>query len=180
MTTDDKTHPSPDSNQHTTPKSAPSLEMGIKAVGKIPSGLFVITCGPGSMGTGYLGSWVQQISFDPMIVAIAVKPQRWAKQLIEDHRHFCVNVLGAEDKDLMKHFARGFASDTNAFEGIAWHTGKSGVAVLDKSIANIECEWTGDSFQPGDHLVMAGRVISGNINYTGKPLTHVRTSGKDY
>ena len=43
------------------------------AVGRIPSGLFVVTVRNGDRETGLLASWVQQCSFEPFQVSVAVK-----------------------------------------------------------------------------------------------------------
>ena len=37
----------------------------ILALGRVPSGLFILTAGNGPTETGLLASWVQQCSFDP-------------------------------------------------------------------------------------------------------------------
>ena len=50
-------------------------ELG-SALGRIPSGLFILTVGQGEAETGMLASWVQQCSFDPPRVSVAIQPQR--------------------------------------------------------------------------------------------------------
>ena len=46
------------------------------ALGRVPSGLFVLTIRRGSAETGMLVSWVQQCSFDPPLVSLAVQRGR--------------------------------------------------------------------------------------------------------
>ena len=54
------------------------------AVGHIPSGLFIITAKDGDTNTidGYLGSWVQQVSFEPLLLSLCVKEGRPAYDAI--------------------------------------------------------------------------------------------------
>lgn len=46
------------------------------AVGHIPSGLFVVAIKDGENKDGYLASWVQQVSFKPLLVSLAISPSR--------------------------------------------------------------------------------------------------------
>ncbi|MCR9205062.1 MAG: flavin reductase family protein, partial [Halobacteriovoraceae bacterium] len=46
------------------------------AVGHIPSGLFIVSVNKDDQKDGYLASWVQQVSFDPLIVAFTIKSDR--------------------------------------------------------------------------------------------------------
>jgi flavin reductase (DIM6/NTAB) family NADH-FMN oxidoreductase RutF len=46
------------------------------ALGRIPSGLFILTARRGTLETGMLASWVQQCSFDPPLVMAAIRRGR--------------------------------------------------------------------------------------------------------
>jgi hypothetical protein len=48
-----------------------------RALGRIPSGLFILTARFEDQSTGMLASWVQQVSFDPPLVSVAVKKGRF-------------------------------------------------------------------------------------------------------
>jgi flavin reductase (DIM6/NTAB) family NADH-FMN oxidoreductase RutF len=54
-----------------------------RALGTIPSGLFIVTAGTGAEATGALLSFVQQVGFEPPCVTIAVKPGQPAFEGIE-------------------------------------------------------------------------------------------------
>ena len=41
-----------------------------QAVGHIPSGLFIVTTTDGGKKDGYLASWVQQVSFEPLVLSL--------------------------------------------------------------------------------------------------------------
>src|SRR4051812_26637484 len=93
------------------------------ALGRVPSGLFVLTVRQGEQETGMLASWVQQCSFEPPQVSVAVQRGRFAHGLLGDGAAFVVNVLAAGQTDLLKHFGKGFGPDEPAFTGLGvYHT----------------------------------------------------------
>ena len=69
------------------------------AVGKIPSGLFVVTACEGDRKEGYLGSWIQQASFSPLLLNLAIRPGRPCYDLIHATRRLCINVVGIRTAD---------------------------------------------------------------------------------
>lgn len=155
------------------------LEGGILSTGKITSGLYIVTCGDEKSGTGYLASWIQQVSFDPMLVCVCVGADRPARKIIESSGFFVVNILGNENKDLMKHFYKGFPEGQSAFTGISIEKGVSQTPYLTAAAASIECKVV-SSAKPGDHMIFFGEVVGGVLRSSEKPMAHVRRSGKDY
>jgi flavin reductase (DIM6/NTAB) family NADH-FMN oxidoreductase RutF len=152
------------------------------AVGLIPSGLFIVAvCDPETDAKdGYLASWVQQISFNPIIVAIAIKPGRPAYDLIKAGKTFAINIIGDHDKSYLKHFWKGYDPSQNPFTEIPHHVGEFDGLILDQAKASIECAMI-SSQKPGDHEVIFAEVKASHImNEESKPLVHIRKSGADY
>ena len=54
------------------------------ALGRVPSGLFILTARVGDRETGMLASWVQQCSFDPPQVSAAFARDRWVLDWLTD------------------------------------------------------------------------------------------------
>src|SRR4051794_26956560 len=88
------------------------------ALGRIPSGLFVLTLGHGENETGMLASWVQQCSFDPPQVSVAVNKQRDVLERLLDGAPFVLNVIPEGGKSLVAHFGKGFDPGQPAFVGL--------------------------------------------------------------
>ena len=149
------------------------------ALGRVPSGLFILTVGQGDHQTGMLASWVQQCSFEPPQVTLAVKPGRYAGDLLTEKSAFVVNVLAAGEADLMKHFGKGFGSGEPAFTGLDIYHTDSGVPVLRAALAHLDCRVT-SRFGAGDHDLIIGRVVAGGLHSEGPPAVHVRKSGAHY
>jgi flavin reductase (DIM6/NTAB) family NADH-FMN oxidoreductase RutF len=157
-----------------------NLEGAATAMGRIPSGLFVITSGDKESGTGYLASFVQQVSIEPLIIGICVGKDRAAVGEIRKSKRFAVHVLAKENNSLMKHFARGFEAGQKAFEGIKVSDGILGTPIIDESFAVIECELLPESSQPGDHVIFFGKAVAGALKKSEQPMFHTRPHGRRY
>ncbi len=152
------------------------------AVGHLPSGLFIVAVSdPQSETTdGYLASWIQQVSFNPMIVALAIRPGRPAYELIKAGNTFAINVVGDHDKNYLKHFWKGYDPNNNPFTELPHHRGEFGGIILDQAKSAIECTMLSVT-KPGDHEVIFAEVKASHImNQESKPMVHIRKSGADY
>ena len=90
----------------------------LAALGRIPSGLFIVTVRHGDAETGLLASWVQQCSFDPPQISVAVKSGRDVWSWLTEGAAFTVNILDDSQSDMIGHFGRGFALTEPAFTGL--------------------------------------------------------------
>jgi flavin reductase (DIM6/NTAB) family NADH-FMN oxidoreductase RutF len=152
------------------------------AVGHIPSGLFIVAVQDQTTGMidGFLASFIQQISFNPMMVSLAIKPGRPAYELIKSGRKFAINVIGDHDKSYLKHFWKGYDPAQNPFKELPHEIGQNGGIILTQAKSAIECEMT-EGCKPGDHEVIFARVLASyGMATEAKPLVHVRKSGSDY
>lgn len=149
------------------------------ALGRVPSGLFILTARQGEQETGMLASWVQQCSFDPPQIVAAFAKDRWVLKWLTHHAAFAVNVLGEGQKHLMSHFGKGFGPDEPAFTGLAVTRSEKSAPHLNEAHAWIDCRVV-EKVEAGDHVLVIGRVIDGAVLNDLRPATHVRKSGKHY
>ncbi len=149
------------------------------ALGRVPSGLFVVTARQGDRETGMLASWVQQCSFDPPLVSLAVQPARYLATLLPDGAAFVVNILAHGQKELFKHFGKGFGPDEPAFAGLDLDRTPEGVPVLRAALAHLDCRVAGRC-PAGDHELLIGRIVAGRLHDDATPAVHVRKSGMRY
>ena len=151
-----------------------------RALGRLPSGLFIVTAGVGDQATGFLASWVQQVGFEPPSVTAAVKSGRFVGDLIREHDAFCVSILDDSSKSLLGHFARGFEPGQPAFEGVAVGVSEAGVPFLKDAHAHLECRLEG-SVDWSDHTLFCGSVVGGAISGRDEdPMVHIRKTGLSY
>lgn len=153
-----------------------------QALGRIPSGLFILTARLDDQSTGMLASWVQQIGFEPPMVIVGIKRNRYITKWLERHPYFALNQLGHGQKEFLKHFGAGFAAEADAFAGISTvETEGHRSIVLTEAMAFMECHLAHVFATGGDHDLIVARVINGAILNSGiEPGIHLRKSGFHY
>ena len=150
------------------------------ALGRIPSGLFVVTARQGGQETGLLASWVQQCSFDPPQLTVAVNRSRPVLDWLVEGTAFAVNVIPEGGKKLVGHFGKGFEAGEAAFDGLDVEHPAGAAPLLTEAHAWIDCRVAG-RFDAGDHALALGRVVGGRVLHPdAKPTTHIRKSGTHY
>jgi flavin reductase (DIM6/NTAB) family NADH-FMN oxidoreductase RutF len=149
------------------------------ALGRIPSGLFIVTARRGEDETGMLASWVQQCSFDPPQVSLAVAHGRPVNDWLMPGEAFTVNILEEGETDMIAHFGKGFAPGQPAFEGLEVRRSGEAPPVLEEALAYLECRVV-SRHTVGDHDLVIGRVLAGDVLDEGRPMIHVRKNGLHY
>jgi len=154
----------------------------MEAVGHIPSGLFIITTKDGDQIDGYLASWVQQVSFSPMVVALAISPSRPGYETLVSGKTFSINIVGDQETQYMRYFWNGYAPEENPFKNgnIDYDLFEDGAVRIKDAKSAIECKFLSKA-QPGDHEVVFAEVTNSHVmNEEGKPKVHIRKTGLDY
>ena len=100
------------------------LQLG-KAIARIPSGVFVLTVHHEGKSHAMIASWVQQASFEPPTLSLALEKSRPMAKTILAAKNFALSILPEEDKTLMKHYAKPF-EDANPFKGVRTRANTSG------------------------------------------------------
>jgi flavin reductase (DIM6/NTAB) family NADH-FMN oxidoreductase RutF len=149
------------------------------ALGRIPSGLFVITARQGETETGMLASWVQQCSFEPPLITVALRKGREIAAWLTEGATIAVNILDESQTDMIIHFGRGFSLDEPAFNGLEVKRPKGCSPVLADALGYLKCRVV-NRFHTGDHDLFVGEVLAGELLAEGHPMVHVRKSGFHY
>ena len=149
------------------------------ALGQIPSGLFILTLRHGQQRTGMLLSWVQQCSFHPPRLSLAIQPKRQLSDWLETGGEFTVNVLDESQTDMIGHFGRGFGPGEPAFTDIDIERPSHGGPVLTEAHAFLLCRVFA-RHAAGDHDLLIADIESGKVLSEGHPMVHVRKSGLHY
>jgi flavin reductase (DIM6/NTAB) family NADH-FMN oxidoreductase RutF len=151
-----------------------------QALGRIPSGLYILTVQQGERATGMLASWVQQAGFDPPMVTVGIRRDRYVADWVAASGRFALSQLAVGSKALIRHFGRGFEPDAPAFEGVALRHDARGGPVLAGALAYLDAEVAGELGE-GDHRIFVARVIDGALlQPDAEPFLHVRANGFHY
>lgn len=166
-----------------TPPPSASRDVIGAVLGRVPSGLFILTAADGAgHETGMLASWVQQASFEPPMISVAVNRQRYLHDWLERMPLLALNLLGSSQKKLLGHFARGFEPGRSAFEGLDVSRGRSGLPVLNAALGWLEGR-VASRQTAGDHILYLVEVVgagAGNLLDSEEPWVHVRKNGFRY
>lgn len=151
-----------------------------RALGRVPSGAYIMTAGQGGQALAMMVSWVQQAAFNPPAVSVAVQKERPIREVIRVSRAFALAVIGGEgDGALMKKYARGIPPGQDPFEGVETLQTPGGLTVP-RGLAWLECAVL-DSFDfGGDHELVVARVVDGALLRDGASFTHIRGNGFHY
>jgi flavin reductase (DIM6/NTAB) family NADH-FMN oxidoreductase RutF len=148
-------------------------------LGRVPSGIFILTIGTGDRATGMLASFVMQAGFEPPMISVAVKLGRYVCDWISEGQPFILNLVGEGQSQFLKHFGKGFEPGAPAFEGLSISHCPRGVPILNDTMGYLECEPT-SHVDSGDHRVFLARVVRGSLHKDANPMVHIRKSGANY
>jgi flavin reductase (DIM6/NTAB) family NADH-FMN oxidoreductase RutF len=149
------------------------------ALGRIPSGVSILTARRGEQASGMLTSWVQQCAFEPPHVSVGIKQGRPMNAWLTVGSQFNLNLLGDSQTKFVSHFGRGFALDAPAFENIELAASAANQPALVAALAVLECEVT-NRVSVGDHDLILARVLAGAMQGSEEPMVHLRKSGFRY
>lgn len=148
-------------------------------VGSIPSGLFIVTIRHGQDRGAFLASWIQQTSFQPPMVTMAMAKDRPIGNWFVQNRLFGIHILSDHHKKLLKHFANPPMDPIQIFDGLSTHPSMRGVPVLTESIGMLECSVM-HRISTGDHELVVGEVVDAHEFENTKPRVHIRKNGFQY
>ncbi|MCP6760601.1 MAG: diflavin flavoprotein [Fischerella sp. CENA71] len=152
-----------------------------KALGRISSGLYIITAQKGDVNSAMLASWVMQASMNPLGIAIAVAKDRAIESLLHIGDRFILNVLEEDNyQSLMKHFLKRFPPGADRFADIKTYSASNGCPILADALAYIECEVT-TRMECSDHWIIYSSVHTGRVaKLDALTAVHHRKVGNHY
>jgi flavorubredoxin/flavin reductase (DIM6/NTAB) family NADH-FMN oxidoreductase RutF len=163
-------------------KQMKSLDSDLdRALGRISSGLYLITAKKGEVSGAMLASWVTQASLEPMGVAIAVAKDRAIESLMHPGDRFVLNVLEEGNyQGLMKHFLKRFAPGADRFAGIKTYQASNGSPILADALVYLECEVI-SRLECSDHWIIYSSIQAGRVaKMDGSTAVHHRKVGNHY
>ncbi|YAF96688.1 MAG: diflavin flavoprotein [Nodularia sp. CChRGM 3473] len=165
-----------------TIKQMKSLDHDLeRALGRLSSGLYIMTARKGDVKSAMLASWVTQASINPLGVAIAVAKDRAIESLLHVGDRFVLNVLEEDNyQSLMKHFLKRFSPGADRFADIKTYTASNGCPILADTLAYMECEVT-SRMECSDHWIIYSTVQTGRVaRLDALTAIHHRKVGNHY
>ena len=127
------------------------------AMGQFCTGVVIVTGVSGPVMAGFAAQSFVSLSLDPPLVAVCPGKASTSWPKVRDSGHFCVNVLGDDQRRISDVFAqRGKVAD------IGWRPAVSGSPILDGVLAYVDCALAAEH-DAGDHTIAVGRVLDIDI-----------------
>ena len=149
------------------------------ALGRIPSGVFILTATRDGVETGMLASWVQQCSFTPPMITFIIARGRPIADLLTPGAVFTLNILEAAQTDMIAHFGKGFTRDENAFQGLDIRREAPYGPILTEAHACLFGKVV-QRTPTGDHDLYLAEITAGAMLEEGQPMVHIRKNGFHY
>lgn len=137
-----------------------------QGLGKFATGVTVVTTRLGDELHGMTVNSLSSVSLEPPLVLFCASVGTRTLELIEQSKHYAVNVLSEDQADLCRLFA---SKEEKRFERFPYTPGPfTGCPLLAGCLANFECRLVA-SYPGGDHVILLAEVI-GLTYRDGRPL----------
>jgi flavin reductase (DIM6/NTAB) family NADH-FMN oxidoreductase RutF len=141
---------------------------------RYPAGVSVVTVDLEGERLGLTVASLSPLALEPPLVGISIARQAALHELLRAAGGFAVSLLGAGQRDLAQHFARG-VPPIAMWHGIEALEGRRG-PLLAGSLGWLECALEAEH-AAGDHTLFVGRVERAQPGEPGDPLVRL---GGDY
>jgi len=146
----------------------------IKALGTMTYGIYGLTTFYQDDINGMIASWVSQVSYEPLLLMVAVHQNRFSHRLIKQSSCFALHALTRAQSDFLQRF-KGSGSKEK-FTGLRWRRGITGCPVLSDCLAYFECTVKAE-YTPGNHTLFIGEVLAAQVVSPGDPLSTLDYDG---
>jgi len=148
------------------------------AVLQIPCGLFVLTAAHDGLRSGVLTKWVQPCSIVPRQVMVAIAKGLPVEPLIRDSRCFALCQISAGDRLLHRRFLDPPDRGEDPFVTLPTHCAPSGLPIIDRALAYLDCEVVRHVDLDTDHRLYVGQVHHGAVlKHGAQPAIEVGGNG---
>jgi len=160
--------------------TSPRLSDLARALGRIPTGLFVVATQAADGPLGFVASFLVQTGFAPPMLCVAVGRDRDHLAAIRSRGYFGVSILDESSRDAMGVFFRKYPPGQGPFDQLDVGEAPDGSPVLEGALAWLECKLVGEFDAGGDHIVVFGEVTHASLQREGDPHVHLRKNGLSY
>lgn len=130
----------------------------------MPYGFYSLTSRYGDDINAMVCNWVTQVSFEPRLLIVGLQKTCYTYELIEKGGVFTLNIFKAVDKEALMPFTKGRDKRPDKMENTEYtEAPETGCPILKGAAAYIECRMIRMINANGDHDILVGEVIGGDI-----------------
>ena len=141
-------------------------------------GLLVMTARHGDDAVASTMTWAMQCSFDPPLVAVAVKRGTRTFDLVQAARAFAIHVIGAGQQEIASLFFKHVGIEGDKIGGLPFTAGVTGSPILVGLPGYLECKVI-EFVERGDHPLFVAEVVEAGVRNNLLPLA-LRDTGWTY
>jgi flavin reductase (DIM6/NTAB) family NADH-FMN oxidoreductase RutF len=141
------------------------------ALRRFASGITVVTCRIGDADHAMTASAFSAVSLDPPLVLVCVNRRARFAEALAATQWWGVSILAEDGQDAARWFATSGRPLVGQLDRFPHRRGGCGVALLDGSLATLECR-TQTVQTAGDHDIVVGAVAAATIGAQGHPLLY--------
>ncbi|MGZ5539351.1 MAG: flavin reductase family protein [Halobacteriota archaeon] len=144
------------------------------ALWKLINPIAIITACYDGHVSGFIASWITQVSFVPPLVMVAMNPLHYTYDLVTNSNAFAINILKADQAELVDLFGKSSGRKVDKFAETLYELGSTGSPILKDCLAFVDCSvmW---SKEAGDHVVVVGSIVDADIVLDGDTLQEARS-----
>lgn len=143
-------------------------------------GLFVATSAADDGPRAATVSWATQVSFEPKLIAVALRTGTTICETVRASRRFALHVVGAHQPELAKAFFRAHRASADAIAGYRYALSPRGVPILDAALAWLECAVVDEAGQAGDHTLFIAGIVDVSVPLPDGPAIALRDTPWHY
>jgi flavin reductase (DIM6/NTAB) family NADH-FMN oxidoreductase RutF len=140
-----------------------------KALWKLVHPVTIITANHAGKLSGFIGTWVTQVSFSPPLIMAAINSRHYTYELVKASGAFAVNVLKCDQATLVDLFGKRSGKTVDKFENIEYKLGLTSSPILDDCVAYFDCQIVWEK-EAGDHHIVIGSIVDADIKSGGETL----------
>jgi flavin reductase (DIM6/NTAB) family NADH-FMN oxidoreductase RutF len=148
---------------HLEPYREPSSDVYRLAVGRLATGVTIVTSRLGGLDHAMTANALASVSLEPLLVLVCVEREARFHDAIVESGLWGVSILPSTARATADWLATRGRPLHGQLDRIPIHRGQTGVALLDASLSTLECE-TVEAYAGGDHTIVVGQVLSVEIS----------------
>jgi flavin reductase (DIM6/NTAB) family NADH-FMN oxidoreductase RutF len=125
-------------------------------------------------------SWVTQASFEPRLVAVAMRKGTGICETAAASRRFALQVVAADQTEFAKAFFRANPSGPDEIAGYHFTATANDLPVFDAAAAWLECEVVEEANATGDHAIFICRVLGSGLREPARAALALRDTPWHY
>jgi flavin reductase (DIM6/NTAB) family NADH-FMN oxidoreductase RutF len=151
-----------------------------RSLGRLASGVYIVTCNNHGQSEGMLTTWIAQVAFEPPMISIAIKDGRPLLDCLQEGSQLAVNILSKANPEIFKQFAKPNLSSAERFAGLDLLPDSEFGPIFSKAVSYLLCT-ANKIIKAGDHNLVLAEVVGGAmLHESAEPMVHFRASGFQY